>query len=45
MNVEEYDDGYVVQIVFADEETISLIGRAQERQRKAPSQTLYDDEP
>lgn len=44
LNVEEYDDGFVVQIVFADEETIPLVERAQERQRKTPGKTLYDDE-
>lgn len=45
LNVEECDDGFVVQIVFADKETIPLVERAQERQRKAPGKTLYDDEP
>lgn len=45
LNVEEHDGGFVVQIVFADEKTIPLVERGQERQRKAPSKTLYDDEP
>lgn len=45
LNVEECDGGFVVQIVFADEETIPLVERSQERQRKAPGKTLYDDEP
>lgn len=44
LNVEEHDDGYVVQIVFADEETIPLVERAQERQRKTPGKTLFEDE-
>lgn len=44
LNVEEHDNGYVVQIVFADEETIPLVERAQERQRKTPGKTLFDDE-
>lgn len=44
LNVEEHDDGYVVQIVSADEKTIPLVERAQERQRKTPNRTLYDDE-
>ena len=44
LNVDEYDDGFVVQIVFADEETIPLVERAQESQRKTPGKTLYDDE-
>lgn len=43
LNVEECDDGFVVQIVLADEETIPLVERAQERQRKAPGKTLFDD--
>lgn len=45
LNVEEHDGGFVVQIVFADEKTIPLVERGQERQRKAPSKILYDDEP
>lgn len=45
LNVEEHDGGFVVQIVFADEETIPLVERSQERQRKSPGKTLYDDEP
>lgn len=45
LNVEPYDDGYVVQIVYADEDTITLVKREQQRQRKAPGKTLYDDEP
>lgn len=45
LNMEEHDDGFVVQIVFADKETIPLVERGQERQRKAPGKTLYDDEP
>lgn len=44
LNVEEHDGGFVVQIVFADEETIPLVERSQERQRKAPGKALYDDE-
>lgn len=44
LNVEPYDDGYTVQVVFADEETVPLVDRAKQRNRKAPSQTLYDDE-
>lgn len=45
LNVEPYDDGYVVQIVYADEDTITLVKREQQRQRKSPGKTLYDDEP
>lgn len=45
LNVEEHDNGFAVQIVFADKETIPLVERSQERQRKAPGKTLYDDEP
>ena len=45
LNVEPFDDGYTVQVVFADEETVPLVDRAKQRNRKAPSQTLYDDEP
>lgn len=44
LNVEPFDDGYTVQVVFADEETVPLVDRAKQRNRKAPSQTLYDDE-
>lgn len=43
LNVKPYDDGYVVQIVYAEEDTITMVEREQERQRKAPGKTLYDD--
>jgi len=45
LDVEPYDDGYTIQVVFADEETVPLVDRAKQRNRKAPSKTLYDDEP
>lgn len=44
LNVEPYDDGYVVQIVYADEDTITLVKREQQRQRKTPGKILFDDE-
>ena len=40
LNVKPYDDGYVVQIVYADEDTITLVKREQQRQRKDPGQYL-----
>ena len=44
LNVEPYDDGYVVQIVYADEDTVTTVKRGQQRQRKSPSQKFFDDE-
>lgn len=44
LNVEPYDDGYTIQIVFANEDTIPLVKRAKHRNRKSPGQSLIDDE-
>lgn len=44
LNVEQYDDGFTFQIVFADEETIPLVERGQQRNRKRPGKNLFDDD-
>ena len=43
-NVEQYDDGFTVQIVFADEETIPLVEREQQRNRKRPGKNFFDND-
>lgn len=44
LDVRDYDDGFVVELVFADEQTIQLVNNAVRRSRKTPGQGLFDDE-